>query len=111
MKARHWEYTFHMYTRNLGDGVRHVKRPFTDEPVEVPIDPGLTGAEWDAVHDILRQDGFEGPLPEGEGYGLFMPDGQRVGIRFNPTGLAVEIVVLELSDGMLNTLIQIARAG
>jgi hypothetical protein len=106
-----WEYCFYFHTRNLGDQVRHVQNPFTGKSIEVPIDPPLAQCEWDAIRDVFKKHHFDGPLPEGEGFRISMTDGQYVGLRLGPTGLAIEIVMRELSNSVIEIMIEIAKAG
>jgi hypothetical protein len=42
-----------LHTCNLGTATRNVVNPFTREPIEIAIDPGLTIAERDAVRSFL----------------------------------------------------------
>jgi hypothetical protein len=118
MELHKLEYTFYFHTRNLGDTVRKGTNPFTGEPVEFPIDEGLSQSERDALTKVLAAHGFNGPEPDGEGYALYLPNDQSVRIRsgeFDRTeripGFAVEIIVLELTDDILKIMLDVAQSG
>jgi hypothetical protein len=118
MELRNWEYSFYFHTRNLGTEVRKGTNPFTNEPVNFPIDDGLTKTERLAIAKVMTDHGFNGPERHGEGYALYLPEDQYIRIRGGDlrgaettTGFAVEIVVLELTDDVLEIMLQIARAG
>ncbi len=118
LKLTHWEYSFLLHTSNLGDNVRTATNPFTGETIESAIDNGLTQAEIDAVQDVFDQNGIDGPEPEGEGYAVYGSNGDHVRFRCRDlndglpiTEIVVEIVVSQLSDEILQLLLQLARAG
>lgn len=53
------------HTCNLGDAVRKGTNPFTGEPVEFPIDDGLSDSERMAVKQLLSEFHAIGPDPDG----------------------------------------------
>ena len=54
----------HLNTCNLGTEVRRMKNPFTEEPVDIPIDLGLTEAEREGVQSLLREVNAGEPDPD-----------------------------------------------
>lgn len=72
-----------LHTCNLGDTARTGTNPFTGEPVEFPMDDGLTHEEMDAPQDVFEENGIDGPEPDGEGYAVFGPEGPKTGTDTN----------------------------
>ncbi len=54
----------HLHTCNLGTTARQATNPFTGEPVEFPIDVGLSDSETDAVEAFLADNGASEPDPD-----------------------------------------------
>lgn len=113
-----WFYSFYFHTRNLGKKVHRATDPFTGEARDIPIDDGLTASERKVLGSVLAKHGFKGPEPEGEGYALYLAEGQRVRVRDGDlmgtepiTGFAVEVTVLELTDEVLGVLLDLAKSG
>jgi hypothetical protein len=118
LELTHWEYSFLLHTCNLGDAARTGRNPFTGEPVEFPIDDGLTDDEIDAIQDVFDENGIDGPEPDGQGYAVYGADGDCLRFRCNDldagepiSGIAAEAVVKELSDQILTVILDVARAG
>ena len=121
MELTHWEYCFYQHTCHLGDRVRKATNPFTGEPVEFPIDDGLTAGECDDVRRVFEKFEVQGPEPHGEGYALYLPENESVRFRGGPdiddpdgvplVGFSVEIVVKNLSDDVLALVLDVARQG
>ena len=112
-------YGFFLHTCHLSDRVRKGINPSTGEPVEFPIDDGLTDVERNAVRRVFAKFGVEGPEPEFEGYALYIPGNGSVRFRGGEfeddempiKGLDVEISVKKLSDDILRLVFEVARQG
>ena len=118
LRLTHWEYSFHLHTCNLGESARTGTNPFTGQTVEVPIDEGLSDAEIDAIQAVFDENGIEGPEPAGEGYAVYGANSDSLRFRCNDldegepiSGIDVEVVVTSLSDKVLATILEVARAG
>ena len=118
MELTHFEYTFGLYTSNLGEAVRTVQNPFTGKPVSIPIDRGLTEQEINAVKAVFDRNGLQGPEPEFEGYAIYGTGGDSLRFRGGDfdcgiavIGFSVEIVVRHLMEAMLEIVLDAARAG
>ena len=73
------EFTVALFTANLGAAVRRSVNPFTKEPVEFPIDDGLTEPERAAVRSILSLHGASEPDPDGFRY-VRLADGTKANV-------------------------------
>lgn len=97
----HLEFSFLLYTTNLGTRSRKAINPFTKKVVQFPIDDGLSDDETEALVEYLEERGFEGPEPHGEGYVLHR-GGDTFRLRFDDEGNSVspeaELVVRKLDD-------------
>lgn len=120
MELRHTAYSFILYSCRLGDRVRKGENPFTGESIEFPIDDGLNAADRAAVGRVFAKHGVKGPEPEGEGYVLKLSDNGSIRFRGGDLddaddqglpSLATEVVVEQLSDEVLNFLLEVARQG
>jgi hypothetical protein len=69
----------HLHTCNLGTKVRKGANPFTGEPLEFPIDDGLTAAEREAVRRLLAEVRAGDPDPESY-CRVVLPEGSVVNV-------------------------------
>jgi len=81
MKLGHWEYSFVLHTCRLGDRVRKATNPFTGDPVEFPIDDGLSVAERNGMRAVFASYGVHEPEADSEGYALYLPASASVRFR------------------------------
>lgn len=119
MKLRHWEYSFVLHTCRLGDRVRKGTNPFTGEPVEFPIDDGLSIADRNGIRKVFDRYGVEGPEADLKGYALYLHASGTVRFRAGDLGrkepalssIPVEIVAQKLTEDVLGLVLEVARQG
>lgn len=119
MKLGHWEYSFILHTCRLGDRVGKATNPFTGDPVEFPIDDGLSVAERKDVRAVFACFGVEGPEAGFEGYALYLPASGSVRFRGGDleqdepplTSFSVELVAQNVADEVLRLVLDVARQG
>ena len=109
------EYSFNLHTANLGEKYREGKNPFTGEVIRFPIDLGLTDLEKATLKRIFRENGINGPEDDGEGYAGYFEHNQSIRFRCNLNndepinGIAVEVIVKELSETILSIIIELSK--
>lgn len=112
------EYTIGLHTLNLGDGVRKAQNPFTSEPMEFPIDDGMSESELASVLDVLKDAGASQPDEDGYRH-VALSNGTRVGFgglpkesRGSIQSLEVELLTKkDFSITEASFVLQIATAG
>ena len=109
------EYSFGLATCNLGDRTRTFPNPFTGETITVPVDDGLSASECTALRTVIHATGFKKSAVSGEGFELRLSQDESVRLRdeieIGVAGFSVELVVVSLSNVVLDLLLSIARAG
>jgi hypothetical protein len=107
----HLEFSFLLYTTNLGTRSGEATNPFTKKIVQFPIDEGLSDDETEALVEYLEEQGFEGPEPHGEGYVLDR-GGDTFRHRFDDEGNSAspqaELVVRKLDNDFAKIAFEIA---
>jgi len=112
------EYSFQLFTLNLGTDVRAGKNPFTDQHIAFPVDDGLTDGQINAFQNTLDGYGFDGPGADHEGYALYRDDGGYLKFRSIDLGsgdtlcnVSVELLVPVLTKDILFIIRDIVHAG
>jgi hypothetical protein len=108
-------FDIHLHTCRLGKRVRKTVNPFTNEPILVPIDRGLSASERKAVSNLLAQVNAIGPDPDGY-YNLTFSDGGMAdacigSLEGKPPCIAFGIEVQVMTDELVSFLYKLAQSG
>lgn len=113
-------YSFLFHTCNLGDGtrVRRGVNPATGIAFEAIIDDGLSSVELAQLQTCFHHNDINGPEPDFEGYARYWANGTVLRLRsldfahaLGVPSVCVELTATELSDDVLQLLLQISEAG
>lgn len=114
-KTRPTVFTLALYTCNLGTQVRTVENPFNGTLIKVPIDPGLTDGERNAVRSFLAERGAGEPDPETY-CSVKLRDGCIINVAIHTLdlpascrGLTVECAAL--TDDSVGFVLELAKRG
>ena len=108
-------FELHLHTCNLGSAVRLTANPFTGEPIEVPLDVGLTAEQQSAVRALLVEAGAEEPDPDGYRR-VRLPDGAIISVLGPPdeewaSCVALAVECRALTQGVADFVHKLAQRG
>jgi hypothetical protein len=108
-------FDIHFHTCRLGKRVRKMVNPFTNEPILVPIDRGLSASERKSVRNLLTEVNAIGPDPDGY-YRLTFADGGWAyacigSLEGKPPSIAFGLEVIVMTDELLVFLYKLAQSG